>query len=153
MEKKKLDELSTKILNTMLSGKGIGPKFTQLARELSKPRTTIGLRVRLLENNAIIKGYRPIVNWEKLGYSIQGYVGICCPDNVTPTLLNILKSDNSIEETFEVTTGKYDIFAKCKFKDRNEITELQKRIITIEGVKSIDIYLIGSSYNTFNDET
>ena len=137
------DKLNKRILDTMLSGKGISPRLSELARELSRPRSTIDLRVRLLENNKIIQGYRPVVNWEKLGFEIQGYVGVSCSEESISSLLDALMNNGSVENVFEVTTGTFDIFAKCRFKNYEEIKELRKRIQMVEGVKDIDICLLG----------
>jgi DNA-binding Lrp family transcriptional regulator len=140
------DELNKQILDAMLSGKGISPRLSELARELSRPRSTIDLRVRLLENSKIIEGYRPIVNWEKLGFEIQGYVGISCSEESISSLLDALMNSNSVEDVFEVTTGMFDIFAKCRFRNYGEIKELRKRVQAIEGVKDVDICLLGPCY-------
>jgi DNA-binding Lrp family transcriptional regulator len=140
------DELNKRILDTMLSGKGISPRLSELARELSRPRSTIDLRVRLLEESRIIEGYRPVVNWEKLGYEIQGYIGISCSEESISSLLDVLMNSNSVEDVFEVTTGMFDILAKCRFRNYEEIKELRKRIQAIDGVKDIDICLLGPCY-------
>lgn len=137
------DELNKRILDTMLSGKGISPRLSELARELSKPRSTIDLRVRLLKNEGIIKGYRPVLNWEKLGFEIQGQVGISCSEDSIPPLLDALKKSDSVEKVFEVTTGNFDILAECKFKDYGEINDLRERIRAVDGVKDANIWLLG----------
>lgn len=137
------DKLNQRILDIMLSGKGISPKLSELARVLSKPRSTIDLRVRLLENDRIIEGYRPVVNWEKLGFEIQGYVGISCSEENVSSLLDALMNNGSVENVFEVTTGMFDIFAKCKFRNYEEIKELRKRIRMVNGVKDVDVCLLG----------
>ena len=142
------DELNKRILDTMLEGKGISPRLSDLARELSRPRSTIDLRVRLLEDEKIIKGYKPVVNWEKLGYEIEGYVGISCSEESVPAMLKVIRDCDccSVESVFEVTTGMFDIFAKCRFKNYEEIKELRKLIRTADGVKEIEVFLLGPCY-------
>ena len=139
------DELNKRILDTMLSGKGISPRLSDLARVLSKPRSTIDLRVRLLEDEKIIEGYRPVVNWEKLGYEIEGYVGVSCSEESVPALLKVIKNTEccSVESVFEVTTGMFDILAKCRFKNYEEIKELRKLIRITDGVKEVEVCLLG----------
>lgn len=140
------DELNKRILDTMLSGKGVKPRLSELARELSKPRSTIDLRVRLLKNEGIIKGYRPVLDWEKLGFEIQGQVGISCSESSIPPLLDALKKSDPVERVFEVTTGNFDILAECKFKDYSEINDLRKCIRAVDGVSDTDIWLLGSCH-------
>ncbi|KUO41410.1 MAG: hypothetical protein AVW06_04465 [Hadesarchaea archaeon DG-33-1] len=140
------DKLNQRILNTMLSGKGISPRLSELARVLSRPRSTIDLRVRLLEDDKIIDGYRPVVNWEKLGFDIHGYVGISCSEENLPSMLDVLKNCCSVENVFEVTTGSFDVFAKCRFKNYEEIKELRKRIRMVDGVKDVNVCLLGTCH-------
>ena len=137
------DELNKRILDTMLSGKGISPRLSELARKLSRPRSTIDLRVRLLENDKIIEGYRPVINWEKLGFEIQGYAEVSCSEESISSLLDALMKCGSVENVFEVTTGRFDILAKCRFKNYEEIKELRRRIQMVDGVKDIDVCLLG----------
>jgi len=149
------DELDKRILDTMLSGKGISPRLSDLARELSRPRSTIDLRVRLLEDEKIIEGYRPVINWKKLGFAIEGYVGVSCSDESVHSLLEAIKNCDccSVESVFEVTTGMFDIFAKCRFKNYEEIKELRKRIHVMDGVKEVDVCLLGPCHKGNGNDT
>jgi len=142
------DELDKRILDIMLSGKGISPRLSDLARELSRPRSTIDLRVRLLEDEKIIEGYRPVVNWKKLGYEIEGYVGVSCSEESVPALLDAIKNSDccSVESVFEVTTGMFDILAKCMFRNYEGIKELRKLIHVMDGVKEVEVCLLGSCH-------
>jgi len=137
------DELNQKIISTMLSGKGIGPRLSELARALSRPRSTIDLRVRLLENDEIIAGYKPIINWEKLGFKIQGHVGIACSEDSIPPLVALLTEDGSTAEVWEPTTGSFSVIAKCRFKDYEEIKKLREKIQKIKNIQNIDVWLTG----------
>ena len=141
-----LDELDEKILKAMAKGVGVGARPTELAKELSKSRSTINLRVEILEEKGIITGYVPEIDSEKLGYGIVGYMGIICPENVTGKLLRVLKGDGSVSDIWEITTGTFDLLAKCRFRNHREIKDLRKRIIGVNGVKDVDIYLLGACY-------
>ena len=54
-----LDELDEKILKAMAKGVGVGARPTELAKELSKSRSTRNLRVETLEEKGVITGYVP----------------------------------------------------------------------------------------------
>jgi DNA-binding Lrp family transcriptional regulator len=138
-----LDELDEKILKAMARGIGVGARPTELARELSKSRSTVNLRVETLEEKGVITGYTPEIDWEKLGYGMVGYMGIICPEDVMNSLLRVLKADDSVSDIWEITTGTFDILAKCKFRNYREINDLRKRIRRVNGVKDVDIYLLG----------
>lgn len=137
------DELNWKIVGTMLSGKGIGPRLSELARELSRPRSTIDLRVRLLENDEVIEGYKPTINWEKFGFKIQGHVGIACSEDSIPPLVAILTENDSTAEVWEPTTGSFNVMAKCRFRDYEEIKKLREDIHKVKGIQNVDVWLTG----------
>ncbi|MBA7593846.1 hypothetical protein ES703_00780 [subsurface metagenome] len=141
-----LDELDEKILKTMVKGVGVGARPTLLAKALSKTRSTVNLRVENLEEKGVITGYVPEVNYEKLGYEMVGYMGIICPEDVVGKLVKVLKGDGSVSDIREITTGMFDIFAKCKFRNHREIKDLRKRILGVDGVKDVDICLLGACY-------
>ena len=141
-----LDELDEKILKTMTKGVGVGARPTELAKELSKSRSTINLRVETLEDNGVITGYIPEVDSEKLGYGMVGFMGIICPEEVTGKLLRVLKGDGSVSDIWEITTGTFDLLAKCRFRNHREIKDLRRRILGVDGVKDVDIYLLGTCY-------
>jgi len=141
-----LDELDEKILKTMAKGVGVGARPTELAKELSKSRSTINLRVENLEEKGVITGYVPEIDSEKLGYGMVGYIGIICPEEVTDKLLRILKGDGSVSDIWEITTGTFDLLAKCRFRNHREIKDLRKRILGVDGVKDIDIHILGACY-------
>lgn len=141
-----LDELDEKILKTMTKGVGVGARPTELAKELSKSRSTINLRVENLEEKGVITGYVPEIDCEKLGYGMVGYMGVICPEEVTDKLLKVLKGDDNVSDIWEITTGTFDLFAKCRFRNHREIKDLRRRILGVNGVKDVDIYLLGACY-------
>jgi len=141
-----LDELDEKILKTMAKGVGVGARPTELAKELSKSRSTINLRVETLEEKGIITGYIPEIDSEKLGYGMVGYMGIICPEEVINKLVKVLKEDDTVSDIWEITTGTFDLFAKCRFKNHRDIKDIRRRILGVDGVKDVDIYLLGACY-------
>ena len=141
-----LDELDAKILKAMVKGVGVGARPTELAKELSKSRSTINLRVETLEEMGVITGYVPEIDSEKLGYGMVGYMGIICPEEVINRLVKVLKGDDSVSDIWEITTGTFDLLAKCRFRNHREIKDLRKRILRVNGVKDVDIYLLGACY-------
>ena len=141
-----LDELDAKILKAMARGIGVGARPTELAKELSKSRSTVNLRVETLEEKGVITGYVPEIDSEKLGYGMVGFMGIICPENVTDKLLKVLRGDGSVSDIWGITTGTFDLLAKCRFRTHRDIKDLRRRILRVNGVKDVDIYLLGACY-------
>lgn len=145
MAEKLIDDLDKKILKSMFSGSGVGPKMTDLANGLAVSRSTINLRVNKLQSKNIITGYKPEVNWRELGYDLIAYMGLVCPDEAIDDLIQELEMERSIYEIWEITTGTFDLLVKCRFKDYSEMKKIHKLIMKIDGVKDADIWLLGPS--------
>ena len=142
----KIDNLDKKILKSMFSGEGVGAKMTELANELSVSRSTVNLRVGKLQSRGIVTGYKPQIDWEKLGYDLITYIGLVCPDEAVGGLVEVLKKEESIYEIREITTGTFDLLIKCRFRGYSEMKRLHKSIMGVEGVRDADIWLLGPSY-------
>ena len=140
-----LDDLDKDILNLMLKGKGVKARLTELSEVLGRKRSTINLRVGKLEKE-VIRGYKPRIDWEKLGYELTGYVGVICPDESIKELVEKLRREKSVFEIHEISAGTFDLLLKCRFKGHREIKALHNSIREILGVKDVDIWLLGPCY-------
>ena len=139
-----VDELDEQILEAMSEGIGVGPRLTELARYVEVPRSTANLRVRMLMERGIVTGYRPEINWEELGYRINGYIGIECPKSSVDDLIEFLRKQEWAFGVWEATAGKYGLFVMCKFKQYSEIEELQTFTKTVQGVRDAELFLLGA---------
>lgn len=117
--------------------------MAELARHLEVPRSTANLRVRMLTEKNIITGFRPQVNWEELGYYINGYIGIECPKPIVNDLIDFLKDQEWVFGVWEVTSGKYGLLVMCRFKQYNEIEQLKMFTKTMHGIRDVDVFLLG----------
>ncbi len=143
---KMTDELDDRILDTMQKGVGIRPRLTELATELKEHRSTVNLRVTNLEKNGIIKGYRPELDWEKLGYDLDGYVGVICLNDSIKNLTGKIEKDKNVFGIWDISAGTFDLLIKCRFRNHQDIRELHDKIMSVDGVKDVDIWLLGLNY-------
>ncbi|MHC1582631.1 MAG: Lrp/AsnC family transcriptional regulator [Candidatus Syntropharchaeia archaeon] len=141
-----IDELDKKILDSMIRGIGVGPKLTELAHKISEPRSTVNLRVDKLEERGIITKYKPKIDWKKLGYEFFGFVGIVCPKESIRELIEVLQSHPSVFEIWEISTGGFNVLAKCRFRAYDELRKLHEIVGKVQGVRDVDIWLLGSCY-------
>lgn len=138
-----IDDLDSKILDAMNKGIGIRPRLTGLASELGEKRGTINLRVSNLEKKKILLGFRPKIDWQKLGYDLEGYIGVICPDESIMELVEKLKGEKTVFGLWELSAGKFDLLAKCRFRNNRDIKELQDVISSVRMVKDMDVWLTG----------
>jgi len=144
--KEDIDELDMRVLTTMLDGKGVGARLTQLASELDIPRSTANLRVNKLVEKGVISTYAPTINWEKLGYEFSGFIGIICPSDTVNALVERLKGEEALSEIWDVTTGTFRIFMRCRFKNYEELRGIYDLIMEVPGVKDVNVWLLGNTY-------
>ena len=97
----------------------------------------------MLTEKNIITGFRPQVNWEELGYYINGYIGIECPKPIINDLIDFLKDQEWVFGVWEVTSGKYGLLVMCRFKQYNEIEQLKMFTKTMHGIRDVDVFLLG----------
>ncbi len=100
--------------------------ITELAKHLRLPRTTVKHRIGRLEKAGVIKGYKAMLDWEKLGFPLCNFFHIQT-SHVTgksyEELAEYLKSVPGVEEVF-TTAGRWDIIAKVRMKRMADITKL-----------------------------
>jgi DNA-binding Lrp family transcriptional regulator len=138
-----LDKLDERLLNLMREGKGVKPRLTELSRLVGENRSTVNLRVSKLEGKGVIVGYKSQVDHKKLGYKLTGYVGVICPHESIKELVERLKKEKAVCGIWEILAGSFDVLVKCRLREYEEIRKLHDVITEIEGVKDVDIWLLG----------
>jgi DNA-binding Lrp family transcriptional regulator len=133
-----LDNLDKKIVEELCSSSQ--GSYRQIAKRLGVHPTTLIQRVKSLEAKGVINGYRAIVDYLKLGYEFMGVVHIY----VEGDLLEIQKKIMYIDQVISVfdVTGDYDSIAWVACVDRDEFSDVVKRILAIRGVKKTNTSVI-----------
>ena len=110
--------------------------YTEIARRLGVTEAAIRKRVKKLEEEGIIKGYRAVVDAKRIGYKIVAEIGF----DVTPE--NYVKVIETVKNMPEVkrmksTTGDHMIMLECWFHDSDEMVQFVRRLENIEGVQRV----------------
>lgn len=114
----------------------------ELAEKLQEDEGRVKLRLLGLEMEEIIQGYRPKINWKKLGYDLEGFIGVSCPEEVIREVGEKLKNHENVFEIREIKAGKFDLLLRTRFKSRDELRELSEILQGIEGVEKADVWLL-----------
>lgn len=132
------DELDRKIIQ-ILSDSSEG-SYRQIANTIGIHPTTLIQRVKNLQAKGVIKGYRAKVDYMRLGFGYMGMVQIYMDGN----LLDIQKSVKELPQVIAVfdITGDCDSIAWIACRDREEFSEVVKRIMNIEGVKKTNTSVV-----------
>ena len=111
--------------------------YTEIAKMLGTSETSVRKRVKKMEEEGVIKGYRAEIEPSKIGYNVVALTGF---DTNPEDFLTVAKKLCEFEEVKKVwtSTGDHMIMTEIWAKDGKELSEiLFNKLGKIEGVKKI----------------
>jgi Lrp/AsnC family transcriptional regulator for asnA, asnC and gidA len=143
-----VDERDKIIINTLRKNAKIS--IRELAKKTNLPQSTIHRRLKILEREGVIKGYRLVLNWEKIGRPIGILVFIDVIPEKRPLqkpFIPLKKVEEELEKFEEVeevllTEGEKDIMVKARLKNLQEVREFLDKIRNIPGVTELESCII-----------
>ncbi len=140
-----IDALDSKILKSLQVNGRV--KQIELARELGVAQSTLLERIRRLEDQGFILGYKAIVNPEKLGLMIHAFISVSLNDHGAEI---IEQFENAIHQMPEIRacyhlTGRLDYLVLVSTKDMKQLRELLKfQISGLPGFGRAETFVIFS---------
>ncbi|MCX6695739.1 MAG: Lrp/AsnC family transcriptional regulator [Candidatus Altiarchaeota archaeon] len=128
----KVDDLDLKIITSLREDSR--QSFRDLAEKLDVAEGTIYNRVNKLKEEGIIKKFMVDIDYGKLGYDLSAVIGIISKGGHLAELEKDLAKEKSITAVYDVT-GEYDAVVVAKFKDREELNRLVKKMNTMEHIE------------------
>ncbi|MFH1133751.1 MAG: Lrp/AsnC family transcriptional regulator [Nanoarchaeota archaeon] len=114
-----MDDIDTKIIQEISLDST--KKIAHLAKKLGFPRSTIHNRIKRLEKDGVILGYRAIINHEKVKLGETAFVNINVTDNKqTGMVVSRLLNDPRVADVYTVT-GQTDVIAKVRFNHTRDV--------------------------------
>jgi DNA-binding Lrp family transcriptional regulator len=121
------ENLDAKLINALL-GDGRA-SLRSLAEELDVSVTTVSNHLRDLEDEGVIEGYTPRVNYDALGYDVTAILQLKVEGSALPDITDRLKEQKQMVSVYEVT-GDHDVIAIGKFVDTDGMNEQIKTLLT-----------------------
>ncbi len=128
-----IDKLDKQILSALM--RNAKKPYSEIAKDLYVSGGTIHVRMKKLEEAAIVKGYNLDIDHGLLGYDICAFLGIYLDksslyEDVTTALA-------AIPEVVEAhyTTGVYSVFAKILCRDTDHLRLVLHKIQEIGGIQ------------------
>jgi len=120
-----------------------------LSKMLKIPISTVHRRVKKLEQEGIIEGYKAIVNFEKTTWPIGALLMVNLAE-VIPGKGHIPKKDilqslsrfNEIEEIIEVQAADFDLILKARFESLKDQSDFIEELRCIDGIEEISSAII-----------
>ncbi|AEH23924.1 transcriptional regulator, AsnC family [Pyrococcus yayanosii CH1] len=133
-----IDELDRKIIRVLLRDARIS--YREIAKELDVAVGTIYNRVKRLEEEGVIEGFYPKLNYEKVGYDLTVIIGIKAQGKRIRDIEREIARDEHVMCVYDVT-GEYDIIVIAKFRNRKDMNTFVKKILSIDGVEKTNTHV------------
>ncbi|WP_297515052.1 Lrp/AsnC family transcriptional regulator [Thermococcus sp.] len=127
-----VDELDLKIIS--LLQKNARLSFREIARELDVAVGTVYNRIKKLEEEGVIKGYAPVLDYEKLGFGLTALIGIKAQGRKIAEIERKIAEKTRAMMVYDIT-GEFDIFVIAKFRDREDMNRFVKWLLSLDGVE------------------
>ncbi len=136
------ENLDAKLVNALL-GDGRA-SLRSLAEELDVSVTTVSNHLSELEDQGVIEGYTPRVDYDSLGYDVTAVIQLKVEGHALPDITDSLREHRQMTSVYEVT-GDYDIIAVGKFKDTDGMNEQIKTLLTDPDIKESNTSVVLNS--------
>ncbi len=119
--------LDAELINELLAdGRA---SLRSLAEELDVSVTTVSNHLSDLEEEGVIEGYVPVVNYEEIGFDVTAIIQLKVEGSALPEITERLEERKQVVSVYEVTGG-YDIIAVAKFEDTDDMNDEIKAVLT-----------------------
>jgi len=126
------ENLDRKLVNALL-GDGRA-SLRSLAEDLDVSVTTVSNHLSDLEEQGIIQGYTPKVDYGKLGYDVTAILQLKVEGDALLEVTEELAQHKQMVSVYEVT-GDHDIVAVGKFTDTDDMNAEIKSLLTDPEIK------------------
>ena len=120
------ENLDRELVNALL-GDGRA-SLRSLGEDLDVSVTTVSNHLRDLEEEGVIRGYSPVVDYDKLGFDVTAILQLKVEGSALPEITEKLRKEKQMVSVYEVT-GDYDIIAVGKFTDTDGMNDQIKSIL------------------------
>ncbi|NPA84754.1 MAG: Lrp/AsnC family transcriptional regulator [Crenarchaeota archaeon] len=127
-----LDDLDMKILSILMND--ARKSVREIARELGVSPATVHNRMKRLQQEGVLKGFMPIVDFPKLGYQVTAIIMVSVEGQRLREFENELKEMKNVIAIYDIT-GEFDVLVIAKFKDVQALDFFVKDLLEREGIK------------------
>ncbi|MCS7106315.1 MAG: Lrp/AsnC family transcriptional regulator [Candidatus Aenigmarchaeota archaeon] len=134
-----LDKTDVKIIKLLISNSRLS--FREIARHLGLSVGTVINRIKILENEKIIKGYSAILDHEKLGYELTAIIEITVSKGKLLEVEREIAKFTNVCAVYDIT-GLTDALIIAKFKKRQELSDFVKSLLAMPNVERTNTHLV-----------
>lgn len=112
-----------------------------IAERLNVSTSTVSHRVKQLEAEGIIKGYKPVIDYSKLGYRLTAITKIKAEGAQIPKIVERLVREEMLVDVYEIT-GDYDVLVIGKYPDEERMNREIKRLLSLPEIESTNTSIV-----------
>lgn len=135
----KIDEIDKKILEQLIIDSRRSNR--SIAKSIGMSPGTVIERIKVMEKQGTIQGYRAILNYHNLGYEYMAIVKISTDGENILEIEEKIGNFSGVAALYDIT-GDYDAIAICLCKSRNELSNLIKKILGVKGVRKTNTDIV-----------
>lgn len=136
------DNLDIKIIES-LSEDG-RKSLRSVAEELDVSVTTVSNHLDEMQEEGIIRGFKPVLNYPELGYTVTCALMIKAEGDSIRELVDELEEEDSLIYVYEVT-GDFDVIAVGKFRNTERMNDMIKKLLNSPTVKETNTNVVLST--------
>ncbi len=126
-----LDETDRGIIEVL--EKDARTSLRRIAEEVGVSLGTVSNRVHKLEDSGIIKGYRVILDSDNVGWWLTVVIGLRIEKGRLIEIQEKIAVDSRVYGVYDVT-GDYDSMIIAKARDRSDLDDLSKNVLSMDGI-------------------
>lgn len=142
-----LDEIDQKIIRVL--EKDARTSLRKISELVDVSLGTVSNRVKKMEKNGVIKGYSVILNPDEIGWELNVVIGLRIQKGRLIEIQEKIAKDSRVHGVYDVT-GDFDSMVIARAKNRKDLDDLSKNVLSIDGVERSITHLV---LNTVKEKT
>lgn len=134
-----LDETDRRILSVLQ--RDARTSMRKISKEVGVSLGTVSNRVRKLEGAGVIRGYAVLLDPEKIGWDLNVVIGLRIQKGRLIEIQEKIAKDPRVYGVYDVT-GDFDSMVVARARDRSDLDELSKNVMSVDGVERSVTHLV-----------
>jgi len=134
-----LDETDRRILSVLQ--RDARTSMRKISEEVGVSLGTVSNRVRKLEGTGVIRGYAVLLDPEKIGWDLNVVIGLRIQKGRLIEIQEKIAKDPRVYGVYDVT-GDFDSMVVARARDRSDLDELSKNVMSVDGVERSVTHLV-----------
>lgn len=112
-----------------------------IGKRLGTSTTTVASRIHAMEKGGVIRGFRPLLDYRKLGLDITAVTLVKAMGGKIPSLMRDLMADPQLTHVYEIT-GEFDLLVIGKFRDTDSMNREIKKLLSHKAIKETNTSIV-----------